>query len=102
MNPVSTELWRKPETVPLSKFHECFHESIRKGGLIQKGLLPQDSESEINESKEAPPTQFSATEMDILREKLGVQLVHGDHTLEELKNILYEQTRNEGRDFKRR
>jgi hypothetical protein len=103
MNRVSTELWRKPETVPLSKFPSSCHEPIRKGLQVIKGEISDlQDEIAINEQKEAPPTHFTGDEMHILRERLGVELVHGNHTLEELKQILYEEELSGGHSFKRR
>lgn len=103
MNRVSTELWRKPETVPLSKFPDSCHASIIRGIQVMKGEVMDDSiDYFTNESKETPPTAFSAEEMNILREKLGVELVHGNHTLEELKQILHEQEQSHGHSFKKR
>ena len=104
MNPVSTELWRKPETVPLSKFPESCHASIRKGISIIKGDIPQDNVEFIqsNEYKEGEATQFSNDEMNILRERLGVQLVHGDYSLSELKEIIAQENSSHGHSFKKR
>lgn len=103
MNPISTELWRKPETVLISKFPSSCHAPIRKGLQIMKGELPDDSEElATNEVKESENTFFSAAEMNILREKLGANLVHGDYSLSELKQILQEEESSNGHSTKRR
>lgn len=102
MSQVSTELWRKPETVPLSKFPPSCHASIRKGIQVIQGEIADDSNDFFtNEHKEEIPTTFSKEEMDILRERLGVQLVHGDHTLEELKKIVSTEQETQGHSFKK-
>ena len=103
MSQVSTELWRKQETVPLSKFPVCCHAPIRKGLQVMRGEILDDTlDNWTNESKEVTETRFSSAEMDILREKLGAKLVHGDYTMQELKDMLKEDELNEGYRSKRR
>lgn len=104
MNPISTELWRKPETVPLSKFPISCHESIRKGLSVIKGEIADDTigNVEVNELKEGEGTYFSLEDMDILREKLGVNLVHGNYSLHEMKEIVKQERTQNGHSFKKR
>ena len=87
MNHTSTELWRKSEIVPIQRFPACFHDPIRKGVQIIRGELPDDSTNEVKES-EPDLIHFTEDELNTLREKLGPQLVHGDYTLRELREIV--------------
>lgn len=97
MNPPSTELWRKSETVSIDRFPPCLHDSIRRGLKIMKGELPDDTCNEYKQQENDPIT-FSEEELSTLREQLGPKLVHGDYTLHELKDML--RTSESGRNAK--
>jgi hypothetical protein len=103
MNPVSTELWRKPESVSIDKFPVSCHASIRKGLQVLKGEIADDSGEfyYTNESKGEEGTKFTEEEMNILREKLGVELIHGNHSLNDLKEIIRQEIETKGHSFKK-
>lgn len=95
MNQNTRELWRKPETVLSSQFDPSHFDSIRKGLQVIRGEIPDLSkeegmgmELEEGEVREEKETHFSATEMEFLRDVLGPQLVHGNYSLKELREIV--------------
>jgi hypothetical protein len=87
MNQGSTELWRKSEIVTIDKFPPSFHAPILKGLKVIRGEIPDDTYSEGMDI-DAQPTYFSPEELDILREQLGPKLVHGNYSMQELRNII--------------
>lgn len=103
MNPVSTEIWRKPESVSIDKFPASCHAAIRKGLQVMKGEIGDDTidYSFTNESKIEPITTFTEDEMNILREKLGPELVHGEYSLQDLKDIISKENSTQGHSAKR-
>lgn len=90
--PISNELWRKPETVSLSKFPPCFHEPILRGLQIIRGEIPEDDAHFENLGEQS--SYFSPEDLNILRERLGAQLVHGDYSIAELRDILQQSTQD--------
>lgn len=103
MNPVSTELWRKPESVSIDKFPVSCHASIRKGLQVLKGEISDDSDAfyYTNESKGEEGTKFSEDEMNLLREKLGPELIHGSYSLQDLKQIIQQEGHTNGHNTKK-
>ena len=65
-----------------------------------RGEIPDDT---INETKAEEPnnTHFTNEEMDLLREKLGPMLVHGTHTLQELKELIASDSVGPSTKYKR-
>ena len=100
MSQISTELWRKSEIVSLDKFPVGLQDSIKRGLQVMRGEIAEET---CNESKtpDILPHSFTAEEMDILRDKLGPQLVHGDHSLQELRDIISTSHSGPSNKFKR-
>jgi hypothetical protein len=100
MAQASSELWRKSEIVKIDRFPSCFHAPILKGLQIMKGEIPNE---ESNEFKESDPDtiHFSEDDLNTLRDILGTQLVHGDHSLRELREIIEKSSQGRSSKFRR-
>jgi hypothetical protein len=104
MNQSTTELWRKQETVSLSRFPPQTHAAIQKGLQVIRGEIPDDSNSlrglnqdplghasmemEEGEVREEVGTKFTECEMEVLRDILGPKLVSDEIPLKVLRQLL--------------